>query len=79
MVRLVVVLPDPSKEWVPRPKVWARGQKWTKCQRCRAGEAQMQDNPEGGELDPAEDVRRRCKKNSSILFCMIRLALSLKW
>jgi len=24
----------------------------------------MQDNPEGGELDPANDVCRRCKKNS---------------
>jgi len=22
----------------------------------------MRDNPEGGELDPAVDVRRRCKK-----------------
>jgi len=36
----------------PRPKVWTRGQKW------RAGEAQMRDNPEGGELDPAKAVRR---------------------
>jgi len=32
----------------------------------------MQDNPEGGELDPAEGVRRRCKKNSSVLSCVGR-------
>jgi len=25
----------------------------------------MRDNPEGGELDPAEGVRRRCKNYSS--------------
>jgi len=31
---------------------------------------QMRDNPGGGELDPAEDVRRSCKKNSpSVLSC----------
>jgi len=30
----------------------------------RAGVAQMRDNPEGGELNLADDVRRRCKKNS---------------
>jgi len=31
----------------------------------------MQDNPEGGELDPADDVRRRCMKNSpSVLSCI---------
>jgi len=24
----------------------------------------MRDNPGGGELDPAEGIRRRCKKNS---------------
>jgi len=29
----------------------------------RTGEAQMRDNPEGSELDPAVVVRRRCKKN----------------
>jgi len=30
----------------------------------------MRDNP-GGELDPADDVHRRCKKNSSsFLFCI---------
>jgi len=29
----------------------------------------MRGDPEGGELDPAVDVRRRCKKNfSSVLF-----------
>jgi len=27
----------------------------------------MRDNPEGGEFDPADDVCRRCKKNSSVL------------
>jgi len=31
----------------------------------------MRDNPEGGELDPTEGVRRRCKKNSSsVLSCI---------
>jgi len=31
----------------------------------------MRDNPEGGKLDPAEDVRRCCKKNPpSILSCL---------
>jgi len=31
----------------------------------------MRDNPEGSELDPAECVRRRCKKNSpSVLSCI---------
>jgi len=28
------------------------------------GEAQMWNNPEGGELDPAVDDRRHCKNNS---------------
>jgi len=33
--------------------------------------AQMWNNPKAGELDPADDVRRRCKKNSlSVLSCM---------
>jgi len=36
-----------------------------------AGEAQMRDIPEGGELDPAESVRKRYKKNSaSVLTCI---------
>jgi len=31
----------------------------------------MRDNPEGGESDPADDVRRHCKKNSlSVLSCV---------
>jgi len=31
----------------------------------------MRDNPEGSELDPADDVRRRYKKNSpSVLSCI---------
>jgi len=31
----------------------------------------MSDNPEGGELDPAEGIPRRCKKNSpSVLSCI---------
>jgi len=57
----------------PHPKIWARGQKWKKlCQRWRAGKAQMRDNP-GGELDPAEGVRRRCKNNSpSVLSCIVK-------
>jgi len=38
--------------------------------RWRAGEAQLLDNL-GGELDPAEAVRRRCKKSSpSVLSCI---------
>jgi len=33
-------------------------------------EAQIRDNPEGGELHLAKEVRRRCKKNSpSVLSC----------
>jgi len=28
----------------------------------------MRDNP--GELDPAVDVRKRCKKNSSVIACI---------
>jgi len=59
----------------PHPKVWTRGRRWQWkkwCQRWRAGEAQMQDNSEGSELDPADDVRRRCKKNSpSVLSCKV--------
>jgi len=31
----------------------------------------MQDNPEGDELDPADDVCRRCKKNSSFVLSCI--------
>jgi len=31
----------------------------------------MWDNREGGELDPADDVRRHCKKNSSIFILHI--------
>jgi len=27
----------------------------------------MQNNPEGGDLEPADDVHSRCKKNSSVL------------
>jgi len=30
----------------------------------------MRDNPGGGELDPAVGIRRRCKKNSSVLSCI---------
>jgi len=30
----------------------------------------MRDNPEGGELDPVVDARRRCKKNSFVLSCL---------
>jgi len=72
----VVVLPDPFRgmgAWrnstgdptvEPHPKVWTRGQRW------RAGEAQMQDDPGGGESDPVEGVRWRCKKNSFILSCI---------
>jgi len=35
----------------------------------RAAEAKTRDNPEGGELDPTDDARRRCKTNSpSVLY-----------
>jgi len=30
----------------------------------------MQGNPEEGEIYPADNVRRRCKKNSSVLSCI---------
>jgi len=31
----------------------------------------MLDNPEGGESDPADDIRRRCKENfPSVLSCI---------
>jgi len=60
----------------PRPKVWTRGQKWKKqCQRWRAGEAQMRDNPEGSELDFAEGVRKRCN-NSYVSSCKGKKAKS---
>jgi len=37
---------------------------------ARRREAQIRDNPEGGELDPAEGVSRPCKKTSpSVLSC----------
>jgi len=63
---------DPIPTVGPRLKVWTRGQKWKMwCRRWRAGEARMRDNPEGDELDPAEGVRRRCKKNFSSVFSCI--------
>jgi len=40
------------------------------CQRCRAADAPMWDNPEGDELDPAEDIRRLCKNSPSVLSCI---------
>jgi len=34
----------------PRPKVWARGQKWKKqCRKWRAGEARIRDSQGGDE------------------------------
>jgi len=33
----------------------------------------MRDNPEGVELNPAVDDRRRCKKNSSVLSCIDKM------
>jgi len=39
------------------------------------GKAKMRDNPERGELDTADDVHRRCKKNSSVLSCIDKLIL----
>jgi len=32
----------------------------------------MRDNPEGGELDPVEDVCRHCKNSPSVLSCIGR-------
>jgi len=65
-VVVVVVLPDPFRgmgAWRNSTetqqsglKAWTRGQKWKKyCQRWRAGEAQMRDNPEGGDRMPSPD------------------------
>jgi len=55
----------------PLPKVWTRGQKWKWCIRWRAGEARIRDSQGGGESDSAEDVCRRCMKNSpSFLSCI---------
>jgi len=41
----------------PHPKVWTRG-------------SDAKQSSEGGELDPANDVRRHRKKNSSVLSCI---------
>jgi len=30
----------------------------------------VRDNPEGGELDSANDIHKRCKKNSPVLSCI---------
>jgi len=35
-------------------------------------EARMWHNPEGGNLDPADDVHRCCKKNSLVLSCIYK-------
>jgi len=32
----------------------------------------MWDNPKEGELDPAIDDRKRCKKNSIVLSCIVK-------
>jgi len=41
------------------------------CREASGREAQMRDNSKRVELDPAEGVRRRCKKNSpSVLSCI---------
>jgi len=81
MRAVVVVLPDPfrgmGREGTPqRPNSRATPQgldqksKMEVVPRWRAGEAQLQDNPGGGESVPADGVRRRCKKNSpSVLSC----------
>jgi len=42
-------------------------------QRRCARDAQMRDNPGGGEPDPADGVGRNCKKNSpSVLSCICK-------
>jgi len=41
-----------------------------KCQQWCPGEAQIQDNSERGELNPAIIDRRRCMKSPSILSCI---------
>jgi len=46
----------------PRPKIWTRDQNGRS--NAKDGTPGRRDNLEGGELDPAVDVRRRCKKNS---------------
>jgi len=69
--------PTPSEKWGPEDSAEtkqsgyaARSGLEIKNERWRAGEAQMRDNPEGGDLDPAIDVHRRCMKNSSVLSCI---------
>jgi len=52
-----------------RSKMEEVGQRW------RAGVTQMRNNPEGGELYTADDVRKLCKKNSpSVLSCISKRA-----
>jgi len=61
---------DPRVE--PHPKVWTRSQKMEEVMPNMARrEARMRNNPVGGDLDPADDVRRRCKKNSSFILSCI--------
>jgi len=43
-----------------------------KDERNSAEEAQMRDSPEGGELNPAVDDRRYCKKVVSFRFILNR-------
>jgi len=79
----MVVLPDPFRGMGeheefrgdptvgPHPKVWTRDQKWNKSAKDGTLEVQMRDNLEGGELHPADDGHRRCKKNyPSVLSCI---------
>jgi len=51
------VVETPQAGQGPYPKAWTKNQRWV------ARNAQMQDNLEGGELNPADDVRSCCKNS----------------
>jgi len=42
---------------------------------CRAGKAHTRDNPERGELDPTEDVCRRCKLEVVTMVVVLRVTM----
>jgi len=72
------VLPDPFRgmgvrknstetqqsDHAPRSGLDVKNGRSSVAGKSSAGEDQMRDNSEGGELDPAGDARRCCKKNS---------------
>jgi len=52
---------------VPRPKVWTRIKRQEVVLKMARRRGLVWDNPVGGEIDFAVDVRRLYKKNSSVL------------